>query len=107
MRAPERHDREGLRVALITTYPPGKGSLNEYAYHFVRFLRLKPEVGEVIVLPDDLPDGQDYGEIADAEGAPVRVSPCWRFDSWGNPLRVLRAVRRAQPDVVLFNIQFA
>ena len=49
-----------LRLAVVTTHPPGKGSLNEYAYHFVRFLRQKEEISEVILLPDDLLQGESY-----------------------------------------------
>lgn len=91
----------GLRVAVVTTHPPGLGSLNEYAYHFVRFLREKAEVSEVVLLVDELPAGQTYGEAPK-----VRVVPCWRFGDWANPLRILSAVRASQPDIVLFNIQF-
>lgn len=96
-----------LHIALITTYPPGTGTLNEYAYHFVRALREKPEVGMVTLLADELPDGQSY-EVPDEPGlASVRALPCWRFGAWDNALRLLAAVRRVQPDVVLLNIQFA
>ena len=99
-----------MRIALVTTYPPGKGSLNEYAYHFVRALRNKPEVTEVLVLVDELPDGQEYP--ADTElmvdgVAPLKIVPCWRFESWSNGPRILQAVRRLDPDAVLFNVQFA
>lgn len=95
-----------MRIALVTTYPPGAGSLNEYAYHFVRCLRQKPEVGEVILLADELPAGEIY-PAAEAPGAPMRVVPCWRFGALNNAARIVAAVRAANPDVVLFNIQFA
>lgn len=98
-----------IRVAVVTTHPPGKGTLNEYAYHFVRFLRQKPEVSEVILLVDDLPPGGQYpSDDNDAEAvAPLRFVPCWRFGAWNNALRILAAVRQAKPDVALFNLQFA
>lgn len=96
-----------LRLAIITTHPPGKGSLNEYAYHFVRFLRQKEEVGEVILLPDELPPGQAYHFEARQGHAPVRVIPCWSFGAKDNALRIRAAVRQTDPDAVLFNIQFA
>jgi glycosyltransferase involved in cell wall biosynthesis len=113
-----------MRIAIITTHPPGQGSLNEYAYHFVRFLRHKPEVSEIILLPDELPPGQQYefttlqpNHTDNAHGqsytsvpshtAPVRVIPCWRFGAWNNTLRILKAIRQTRPDVVLFNLQFA
>ncbi len=96
-----------LRLAIITTHPPGKGSLNEYAYHFVRFLRQKEEVGEVILLPDELPPGQAYHFEMRQGYAPVRVIPCWSFGARDNALRIRAAVSEVDPDAVLFNIQFA
>lgn len=101
-----------MRIAIVTTHPPGQGSLNEYAYHFVRFLRQKSEVSEIILLADELPPGQHYnfapGRSNDfPTGAPVQVIPCWRFGAWNNALRILAAVRRTRPDIVLFNLQFA
>jgi glycosyltransferase involved in cell wall biosynthesis len=97
-----------LRIALVTTYPPGKGSLNEYAYHFVRYLRQKTGVKELILLVDELPGGESYPAPENEPGlVPMRVIPCWRFEAWRNPLGILTALRRTKPDVVLFNIQFA
>ncbi|MEZ4865135.1 MAG: glycosyltransferase [Caldilineaceae bacterium] len=106
-----------LRIGLVTTYPPGTGSLNEYAFHFVRALRHKPEVEEIILFVDELPAGQNYDAsdstaplYADATTlaqAPLQFVPCWRFNSNINLWRVLQAVRQARPDVLLFNIQFA
>ena len=96
-----------LRLALVTTHPPGKGSLNEYAYHFVRFLRHKEEVAEVILLVDHLQDGEQYRFEDHPHFAPVRVVPCWDFGRSDNVLRIRAAVQQAKPDGVLFNIQFA
>jgi glycosyltransferase involved in cell wall biosynthesis len=96
-----------LRLAIVTTHPPGSGSLNEYAFHFIRFLRQKDEVGEIILLVDALPDGQVYSFEEHAGLAPVRVVPCWVFGSATNAVRIWSAVRKANPDGVLFNIQFA
>ncbi|MEI7643167.1 MAG: glycosyltransferase [Chloroflexales bacterium] len=97
-----------MHIVLVTTYPPGAGSLNEYAYHFVRHLRTKPEVSAITLLVDDLPDGRGYPAEPNAPGlAPVEIVPCWRFGAAGNPLRIRAAVRAAAPAAVLFNIQFA
>ena len=99
-----------MTIAIITTHPPGTGSLNEYAYHFVRSLRQKAEVREILLLTDDLPPGQSYEHVeqrTDAFEVPVRVLPCWNFNAWRNPLRILATVHKLKPDVVLFNLQFA
>ena len=97
-----------MRIALVTTYPPGKGSLNEYAYHFVRALRAKPEVNEVVLLTDELPAGEAYtDEPATDRIAALRIVPCWRFNGVGNAPGIVHTVRREKPDAVFFNIQFA
>lgn len=97
-----------MKIAIVTTHPPGKGSLNEYGYHFIRFLRTKIEnVSEITLLMDELPEGGQYSFVQ-AEGlVPVSVRVCWKFGAWNNALRIRNAVRESKPDVVLFNIQFA
>lgn len=99
--------KPNLRVAVVTTYPPSQGSLNEYAFHFVRCLCQKPEVSEVILLTDELPDGQSYNPAAVATKATLRIIPSWRFNDWRNAGRILQTIRKVRPDVVLFNLQFA
>lgn len=109
-----------LRLGLVTTYPPGAGSLNEYAFHFVRAFRTKQEVAELHLFVDELPPGKTYETGAAATTpeqsatanthlphAALHFVPCWRFNSIANVWRIVRAARQVQPDVVLFNIQFA
>src|SRR5262245_52294626 len=101
-------DPRPLRIAVVTTYPPSGGALNEYAFHFIPALREQPVVEEVVVLADTLPGCGDTADPgADAPGlAPLHISRCWRFDSAGNGAHIVAAVRRSAPDVVLFNIGF-
>jgi len=94
-----------MNIAIVTTYPPSAGTLNEYAYHFVRFLRCKPDVGRVDLLVEKLPPGQSYD--LDMSGTPVQVFPCWQVGAWDNVWRILRTLRHAKPDIVFFNLQFA
>src|SRR4030088_1840025 len=98
-----------LKIAIVTTYPPGKGSLNEYAYHFVRYLRHKPEVSEILLFTDDLPAGQSYPDERrnDASAIPTNIIPCWHFNACSNPIQILNVIKKHRPDVVLFNLQFA
>lgn len=93
-----------LRLAIVTTYPPSRGTLNEYAYHFVRALQKKEEVGEIILLTDELPVDVDINE-KNPDGA-LTIRPTWRFGAVNNAWRILQAVRDTQPDAVIFNIQF-
>ncbi|MEZ4675109.1 MAG: glycosyltransferase [Caldilineaceae bacterium] len=98
-----------MKIAVISPYPPSQGTLNEYAYHFVRALRQKPDVDEVIVLSDELPVGESYPapEKGTRQMAPLRIIPCWRFNARRNIARIMKHIRTVKPDIVLFNIQFA
>ena len=96
-----------MHIAIVTTYPPGKGTLNEYAFHFVRALRTKEEISRITLLVDALPGDAAY-PTPDAGGqVAVEIVPCWRFNHARNAWQIQRAVRQLDPDVVLFNLQFA
>lgn len=96
-----------MRIALVSTYPPSKGSLNEYAYHFVNYLRHKPEITEIVILADELAQGEYPTIPAEAGKASVTITPSWRFGAWNNAWRIRKALHAVKPDVVLFNMQFA
>ncbi len=87
-----------MKVSLVTSFPPSRGDLNEYGYHLACAMRDDPRV-ELSILADDA-DSQ-------AELAGFRVQRCWRFDSVFNPVRLLMAIRKSEPDVVWFNIGFS
>lgn len=97
MRAVDRTD--GIRVALVTAYPPSRTTLNEYGFHLARHLASKPEVRELTILHEteepviDVPRG-------------ATALPAWRYGSLLNPLRITAAVRACRPDAVLVNAHF-
>lgn len=96
-----------MKIALVSTYPPGKGSLNEYAFHFVKHLRTKSEVSEITLLVDEL-EAEGYTPEATNNGCVgLNFQESWQFGHWRNAWRIQKAVAEVQPDVVLFNIQFA
>ncbi|WP_099023234.1 glycosyltransferase [Mycolicibacterium palauense] len=95
---------DGLRVSLVTAYPPSRTTLNEYGYHLARHLAAKPEVRELIILHDDLEEGAEESLVDLPDGA--RAVPAWRYGSLWNPVRIARAVRACKPDVVLVNAHF-
>ncbi len=97
-----------LRIAVVTTFPPGTGSLNEYGFHFVNALRQKfDDVSEVLLYVDALPDGEAYPPFEPDSGIPTTIIPCWEFDALNNATRILKTARQTKPDMVLFNLQFA
>jgi glycosyltransferase involved in cell wall biosynthesis len=90
-----------MHIALITTYPPSKGTLNEYAYHLVQQLATKPEVTRLTIIAD----------IVNEPEAPlppnVEIVRVWKHGSNSNVLNIVRALRRTKPDIAWFNLQFS
>jgi glycosyltransferase involved in cell wall biosynthesis len=93
-----------LKVALVTTYPPGKGTLNEYGYYLLKHLRQNAHIREVVLIADKLPGEERYS--LDDAGCPVDIHAAWKFNGWMNLFNIIKAVRKSKPDIVLFNIQF-
>lgn len=94
-----------MKLAIVSPYPPSKGTLNEYAFHLVQQFKDKPEVSEIILITDKLPEGVNYPKSL--EDAPhIKMVDAWEFNSLTNALKIRKAVNEYKPDVVLYNIQF-
>lgn len=88
-----------MKICLVTAFPPSRHALNEYGFHIARELR-QTEGLSVNILGDDIAPDQE-------ELPGHSVIRCWSFNSLRNPVRLLRAIRQFQPDVVWFNLGFA
>lgn len=89
------------RIALVSAFPPGQLSLNEYGLHFARNLAEHPDVGEVIVLADILPEPMAEVDL----GPKITVRRVWRYNALGTALTICRALRAAKVDAAIFNLQ--
>lgn len=88
-----------MKICLVTSFPPSRDALNEYGFHVAEELRKIPGI-ELTIL------GDEYSPTrAELDG--FNVVRCWTFNSFRNPWRVLRAIRRERPDVVWFNLGLA
>lgn len=99
-----RHDQpemQGLRLGVVSAFPPSRNSLNEFGYHLVKHLSRLEEVDEVLVYADHTVEG------ASEHMENVSFRPCWRFNALTNLWRVPREIKRSNPDAVLLNLQFA
>ena len=90
-----------LRIGVVTAFPPGRNSLNEFGFHLVKHLAAQSEVAEVLL----------YSDVTDA-GTPAPLAgvtdhPSWTFNSVANVFSLTRSIARTRPDAVLFNLQFA
>ncbi len=88
-----------MNICLVTAFPPSRHALNEYGFHIARELAQEPGLN-LTILGDDL-------ETPQPELSEFNVIRCWAFDKLSNPVRLLRAIRRIQPDIVWYNIGFA
>ncbi len=88
-----------MKICLVTAFPPSRGGLSEYGFHVAQALAKFPRV-QLTILADELPSPQP-----ELDG--FEVIRCWSFNSASNPVRLLRALGRCNPDVAWFNIGFA
>lgn len=93
-----------MKIALVTAYPPSKVTLTEYAYYLVKSFRLQDRVDELILLCDKTNGEKDLN--FEEAGCKITVEECWSFNSYTNLLSVTKAVRKAKPDAILYNLQF-
>ncbi|HZY72129.1 MAG TPA: glycosyltransferase, partial [Edaphobacter sp.] len=84
------------RIALVTAFPPGRGDLSEYGFQLARVLQESYGLQPTIFA--DLHNGPAE------ELSGYNVIRCWRFNSIVSFAKLVMAIRRAQPDVVWFNI---
>lgn len=92
-----------MKLAIVTSYPPSKVTLNEYAFHLAKAFRQQQEITELILLTDAIPEDCDLSESA---GCKVTIKQCWSFNSYKNVRSVTQAIRQVKPDAVLYNLQF-
>ena len=92
-----------LRLALVSAFPPGRQSLNEYGLHLARTLAEREDVAEVVVLADRLDGPQPELDL----GSKVRVERVWRFNSLTAGPAILWALHRLDPDGAVWNLQTA
>ncbi|MBT8410251.1 MAG: glycosyltransferase, partial [Octadecabacter sp.] len=92
-----------LRIALVSAFPPGKQSLNEYGYHVAKGLAERADVAEVMVIADKL--SQDLPELD--LGPKVRVERVWSFNGLFTLPKLIAFIRGAKVDGVIWNLQMA
>ncbi len=93
-----------MKIALVSPYPPSKGTLNEYAFHLVQSLVKKDVVEKITILSDYLPEGLSYDEMLVSDK--MEIIPCWKFNSIKNPYTIAKAIKNSNSNLVFFNIQF-
>jgi glycosyltransferase involved in cell wall biosynthesis len=92
-----------MRIAVVTSFPPSKVTLNEYGYHLVKNFVQKEEVSELLLITDKTkgPKQLDF-----ENSNKVSVKECWEFNSYANIFTICKTILKEKPDAVMFNLQF-
>lgn len=92
-----------MKIALVSAFPPGQQSLNEYGLHLAKGLADNTNVSEVIIIADLLP--KDLPELN--LGPKISVRRTWGFNDPKAGFAILRALHAEGADGVLWNVQTA
>lgn len=88
-----------MKICLVSAFPPSRRGLNEYGFHIARELQSDPVLSLTIL--------GDYLDSEQPELDEFDVIRCWKFNSFKNPVCLLRVIREIKPDVVWFNLLFS
>ena len=93
-----------ITLAIVSPYPPSKGTLNEYAFHLIEQFKLKTAIKEIHIITDILPDNNTYPSEGRSEH--IYIHPVWLFNKPNIAIKIKETVSAIKPDVVLYNLQF-
>jgi len=91
----------GLRICFVTSHPPSKGRLSEYAVKVLGELQKSRRIERIFVLSDSEAQGTDS-----PYGPRVKVRNVWKPDNVPSILKILLSVLSLRPDLVHFNAHF-
>ena len=91
----------GLRICFVTSHPPSRGRLSEYAVKVLKELERSSRIERIFALSDSPPDAADP-----PYGARVEVMNVWRPDNIFSILRIILNVLKLRPHLVHFNAHF-
>ena len=93
---------KGLRICFISSYPPNRARLSEYAKNLVTELANSPAIDKLHLLTDQTT--RSNGKLP--ENSKINVTRVWKQDNLLSILGVLVKVLKLKPDVVHFSIGF-
>ncbi len=90
-------------IAIVTAFPPGTGSLNEYGFHLVNAFAARDDIDKIIVIAD-----QYNGEAPELPlDSKIHIKRVWRFNDLLAGAHILNALKSSKAEGVLFNVQTA
>ena len=91
-----------MRVCFVSSYPPNRARLSEYAQNLVSALASRPAIDTLYLLVDK---SARSGDVL-PENPKVKVLRVWKADNLLSVLSVMYYILKLRPDVVHFNVSF-
>jgi cellulose synthase/poly-beta-1,6-N-acetylglucosamine synthase-like glycosyltransferase len=91
-----------LRVCFVSSYPPNRARLSEYAQSLVNELASRPAIEKIYLLADK----SAYSQATLNEDPKVKVLRIWSADNFLSILGIMSYILRLRPNVVHFNVHF-
>jgi len=92
-----------LKVCFVSSYPPNRARLSEYAQNLISELANRPAIGKLYLIVDKPVTLQpDVSRV----GSKVKVLRVWRADDLLSILNIMRQIIKLRPDIVHFNVHF-
>ena len=91
-----------MRVCFVSSYPPNRARLSEYAQNLVAALASRPAIDTLYLLVDK---SARSGDVL-PENPKVKVLRVWKADNLLSVLSVMYYILKLRPDVVHFNVSF-
>ena len=88
-------------MCFVSSYPPNRARLSEYAQNLVTALANRDAIDEIYLLVDK----SCYTEKV-SENPKIKINRVWQADSFFSVLNVMRFILKIRPDVVHFNVSF-
>lgn len=90
-----------MKICFVSSYPPNRARLSEYAQNLVKELANRPGIDKIYLLADKT----NYPNSTN-ENSKVEVLRVWREDKPSSILGIMPQILKLKPDVVHFNIHF-
>jgi len=91
-----------LRVCFVSSYPPNRARLSEYAKNLVKELANRPKINKIYVLADVAEKSKSHIK----ENRKIEVLRCWKPDNPFSIFSIIFHILKLKPDIVHFNIHF-
>ncbi|NLF88814.1 glycosyltransferase [Candidatus Bathyarchaeota archaeon] len=93
-----------MRVCFVSSYPPNRARLSEYAETLVEELAKRPSIEKIYVIADK--ELYTHTQIITKKNPKIEIIRAWSADNPLSIFKVLYYANKLKPDVLHFNVHF-